>query len=297
MIEKPKKPKQPNIQDRQPPRTLEELINRYDLDNTKVYDFLDELVELLNTERKSIDTSLNDLNSDIDDMNNKKLNKSGDTMTGSLSLKKTSYNYNNGAIPGTKQATSNTITDLINELRYTNGQIGSVNITTTYTLNNITISTGWYNYLYIPHRIGGINGGANSDSTNFGTLMLAPMTLSSPIYVLRYNSEVIRELTSLATTATTKNLQTQIDNRARKAKLSWGKSMTFELNNSEHALVMVSNQDCLMLWGAGNPVEVSTARLYGNSVQVSFSRVTTNRGNVTIKYSDNRNFAATAIIG
>ena len=44
MIDKPKRPKQPNIQDRQPPRTLQELINRYDLDNTKVYDFLDELV-------------------------------------------------------------------------------------------------------------------------------------------------------------------------------------------------------------------------------------------------------------
>lgn len=289
MIEKPKRPKQPNIQDRQPPRTLQELINRYDLDNTKIYDFLDELVELLNTEKESIDTSINDLN-------NKKVNKSGDTMTGSLSLKKTSYNYNNGAIPGTKQATSNTITDLINELRYTNGQIGSVNITTTYTLNNITISTGWYNYLYIPHRIGGINGGANSDSTNFGTLMLAPMTLSSPIYVLRYNSEVIRELTSLATTATTKNLQTQIDNRARKAKLSWGKSMTFELNNSEHALVMVSNQDCLMLWAAGSPTTLNTTRIYGNQVQASYSRISDNKINVTVKYTDNRSFTGTAII-
>lgn len=48
MIEKPKRPKQPNIQDRQPPRTLQELINRYDLDNTKIYDFLDYLVNYLN---------------------------------------------------------------------------------------------------------------------------------------------------------------------------------------------------------------------------------------------------------
>lgn len=77
MIEKPKRPKKPDIQERQPPRTLQELINRYDLDNTKIYDFLDELVELLNTERKSIDTSINDLN-------NNKVNKSGDTMTGAL---------------------------------------------------------------------------------------------------------------------------------------------------------------------------------------------------------------------
>ena len=48
MIEKPKRPKKPDIQERQPPRTLQELMNRYDLDNTKVYDFLDYLVNYLN---------------------------------------------------------------------------------------------------------------------------------------------------------------------------------------------------------------------------------------------------------
>ena len=189
MIEKPKRPKKPDIQERQPPRTLQELVNRYDLDNTKVYDFLDELVELLNTEKESIDTSINDLN-------NKKVNKSGDTMTGSLALKKTSYNYNNGAIPGTKQATSNTIADLINELRYTNGQMGSVNITTAYTLNNKTIATGWYNYLYIPHRIGGIDGGADGDNANYGTLILTGMTMSTPMYAIRYSSSGIARLQS-----------------------------------------------------------------------------------------------------
>lgn len=86
MIEKPKRPKQPNIQDRQPPRTLQELINRYDLDNTKIYDFLDELVELLNTEKESIDTSINDLN-------NNKVNKSGDEMTGQLNMQSNSLRF------------------------------------------------------------------------------------------------------------------------------------------------------------------------------------------------------------
>jgi len=61
MIEKPKRPKQPNIQDRQPPRTLQELIIRYDLDNTKIYDFLDGLVELINI--------------NINNLNNQKVNK------------------------------------------------------------------------------------------------------------------------------------------------------------------------------------------------------------------------------
>ena len=61
MIEKPKRPKKPDIQERQPPRTLQELISRYDLDNTKIYDFLDGLVELINT--------------DISNLENQKVNK------------------------------------------------------------------------------------------------------------------------------------------------------------------------------------------------------------------------------
>lgn len=73
MIEKPKRPKKPDIQERQPPRTLQELILRYDLDNTKIYDFLDELVKQINSEREDIDTNIN-----------RKVNKSGDTLTGEL---------------------------------------------------------------------------------------------------------------------------------------------------------------------------------------------------------------------
>lgn len=163
---------------------------------------------VMNKLQDNIDNALDNIETEVTNA----VEKTGDTMTGALTLKKTSYNYNGGAIPGTKQADATTIEDLINELRYTNGQIGSVQIKTAYTLNNITISTGWYNYSYIPHRTGGIDGGANEDNTYFGTLMLAPMSLSSPIYVLRHKSGVIQELTSLATTNVTKNLQTQIDN-------------------------------------------------------------------------------------
>lgn len=128
--------------------------------------------------------------------------KTGDTMTGPLILRKTSYNYNGGTIPGTKGAAAHTIEDLINELRYTNGQIGSVEIKTAYTLNNVTIAVGWYNYAYIPHRKGGLDGGADGDSANFGTLMLTGMNVSSPVYVLRYNNQNIAELKRLAEQST-----------------------------------------------------------------------------------------------
>ena len=47
MIEKPKRPKKISNQDNKQPQTIQELIRRYDLDNTKVYDFLDELIQHL----------------------------------------------------------------------------------------------------------------------------------------------------------------------------------------------------------------------------------------------------------
>lgn len=48
MIEKPKRPVELNIQDRQIPKDIQELTNRYDLDNKKIYDYLDYLVNYLN---------------------------------------------------------------------------------------------------------------------------------------------------------------------------------------------------------------------------------------------------------
>lgn len=48
MIEKPKRPTKISNQDNKQPQTIEQLIRRYDLDNTKIYDFLDELSITLN---------------------------------------------------------------------------------------------------------------------------------------------------------------------------------------------------------------------------------------------------------
>lgn len=84
MIEKPKRPKQPSIQERQPPRTLQELINRYDLDNKKIYDFLDGLVDLLNTREETVDTDISNLNNSVTNLSDNKVNRSGDTLSGEL---------------------------------------------------------------------------------------------------------------------------------------------------------------------------------------------------------------------
>lgn len=117
-------------------------------------------------------------------------------VNGDLKVSKTSYNYNDAAIIGSKESTQTTIENLVNELRYTNGQIGSFNLTKNYTLNNITLSTGWYNYLYIPHRNGGNSGKDNGDNTAYGTLILYGMTMSSPQYTIRITNKTISELKS-----------------------------------------------------------------------------------------------------
>lgn len=56
MIEKPKRPKKLNNQDRKIPASIQELINRYDLENNDVYDFLDYLVNSFNNETSEIET-------------------------------------------------------------------------------------------------------------------------------------------------------------------------------------------------------------------------------------------------
>lgn len=48
MIEKPTRPKKLDNQDRQIPSNIQDLISRYDLENLKIYDFLDYLVNYLN---------------------------------------------------------------------------------------------------------------------------------------------------------------------------------------------------------------------------------------------------------
>lgn len=53
MIEKPKRPTKIPNQDNKQPQTINELIRRYDLDNTKIYDFLDELVAEIKTIKNS----------------------------------------------------------------------------------------------------------------------------------------------------------------------------------------------------------------------------------------------------
>ena len=106
-------------------------------------------------------------------------------------------NFNGGVAPTACLANSSTIEDLITELRYSNGAMGSVSIGTAYTNGGVTVSAAWYNFLWIPHRIGGLNGEANNDNCNYGTLLLFSMVGSQGIYRIRFSTGSIAELNKL----------------------------------------------------------------------------------------------------
>lgn len=115
--------------------------------------------------------------------------KSGFTMTGQILT-----SYKSSVATGSYQATATTVDGLVAEVRFSSGCMGSANITTAYTKDGVTISTKWYNFLYVPHRSGGVNGSASGDNCNYGTLTMWGMTADSPIYTIRVSSGALQTL-------------------------------------------------------------------------------------------------------
>lgn len=96
--------------------------------------------------------------------------------------------FKNSIATGSYGAAANDVSRLCNELRFSSGCMGSVNITTALTANSVTIGTGWYNYIYSPHRSGGISGAATGDNCGYGTLILSGMNNSRGTFTLRIQS-------------------------------------------------------------------------------------------------------------
>ena len=115
-------------------------------------------------------------------------------MTGQL---KTSFNQ--AVAIGSYQANSVTIETLIEEVRYSSGCMGSVNLTSNYTKDGITIGGAWYNFIWIPHRSGGIDGSASGDNCDYGNLLLIAMTGDrNNTYLLGFSSKNISYLRKLS---------------------------------------------------------------------------------------------------
>lgn len=117
---------------------------------------------------------------------------SGGTMTGQI---KTSFGE--AVAMGTRGSIQQSIPDLVNEVRYSSGVGGSFYLAANYTLNSTTMPAGWYNYLWIPHRSGGVNGQASLDNCDYGMLLMNGMTGALGCYMLRYTLGAIAELQQL----------------------------------------------------------------------------------------------------
>lgn len=102
--------------------------------------------------------------------------------------------FKNSVATGSLQAESNTVDNLINEVRYSSGCFGSVQLTANYTYGGVTVVSGWYNYAYLPHRSGGVNGQASGDNCNYGTLLLLGMTVANKFFVIRLANSSIASL-------------------------------------------------------------------------------------------------------
>ena len=102
--------------------------------------------------------------------------------------------FKNSTAMGSYQATATTIPNLVEEVRYSSGCMGSVSIETAYTATaGGTIAAGWYNFIYSPHRSGGSSGAASGDNHIYGTLILCGMTVDSAHWRIRVASGAIAE--------------------------------------------------------------------------------------------------------
>lgn len=166
-----------------------------------------------------------------------KVSKSGDTMTGQLLT-----SYKSSVAMGSYGTAQTTIAGFLGEVRYSSGCMGSVSIGTAYTYNGITIPTGWYNFIFSPHRTGGLNGEANGDNCNYGTLILNGMTGDFGTFIIRTSSggvgslqrismssgAAIAKSTASSITSTTANYFYKI---ALSSLTTSGASSLFEIGN------------------------------------------------------------------
>lgn len=119
---------------------------------------------------------------------------SGGTMTGQLLT-----SYKTSVAMGSYGSAQTTVPNLVDEVRFSSGCCGSASIGTAYTANNVTIATGWYNFMYMPHRSGGVNGSASGDNCNYGNLFLFGMNNTNGRFIVRVSSGSIAEVARLYT--------------------------------------------------------------------------------------------------
>lgn len=137
----------------------------------------------------------------FDKLDSEKVNRSGDTMSGQL---KTSYR--NSVAMGSYGTSQTTVDGFINEVRFSSGTMGSISINTAYGI----IPTGWYNFIWSPHRTGGMNGNADGDNCNYGNLLLLGINNTNGIYRVRVSGATIQQVERLDNQSVIKGVQTVV---------------------------------------------------------------------------------------
>ena len=82
-----------------------------------------------------------------------------------------------------------TVADFTTWAKSCNAVMGSVSISADYTLSSTTLPTGWYHFLWIPHR----HGGTDSDNNNYGFCILKDFWTST-VYELSFSQSTITKL-------------------------------------------------------------------------------------------------------
>ena len=158
---------------------IKENTNNISILNTKADDNYNFLSNAIENNYNSLSSDITNLSTEVDE----KLSKTGDSMTGML------YLNTGGVAIGSKEVSQCTLTDLVNTLRYQNGGMGSVNLTAAHS----PIAAGWWNYIYVPHRMGGSGG----DNFNYGNLILIGMTQSiGTMYTVTIGGGTIKNITA-----------------------------------------------------------------------------------------------------
>lgn len=143
---------------------------------------------------------------------------------------------------GTAQTT---LEGFLNEIKFSNGATGSFSLNTAYTRDGITIPTGWYNFIYSPHRTGGLNGGANGDNTNYGNLILMGMTGTRKVYKIRVSGGYVDELITSSTVTDFSNAIAKGETKYT-GTITWGSWVTAQ---TENELIRIGNVvQCRIRW-------------------------------------------------
>ena len=195
-------------------------------------------------------------------------------MTGQL---KTSFKQS--VAMGSYGSSQSTIEGLVGEVRYSSGCSGSANIGTAYTLGGVTIPTGWYNFSWMPHRSGGVNGASSGDNCNYGNLLLFGMNNTNGRFIIMVSSGSIQEVSKIITTIEDKDYVTATgsDGIWKYRKWSsgriecWGEktwtdvACTTQLNSTDKLGYRSADQSVTLPSGLFSTIESCQATMKGSS--------------------------------